>query len=83
MRDKGERITKELPSFWLGSRLLLLQEKDVSAELGGPVTRGPTGIKDRYKENCISRPKSTFPLGDDPKCVLVTWQIKKKKRCFR
>lgn len=49
-------------------------------ELSVASDQRPTGIKDRYKENCISRPKSTFPLGDDPKCVLVTWQLKKKNK---
>lgn len=52
-------------------------------ELSVASDQRPTGIKDRYKENCISRPKSTFPLGDDPKCVLVTWQLKKKKKVFQ
>lgn len=45
--------------------------------------REPTGIMDKCRENCISGPKSTVPLGDGPKRVPVTWQLKKKKKVFQ
>ena len=89
MRGKGEGITKEVLSFWRGSCLLLIQEKRCFrlSSQEDSVTSGqrqePTGIMDECKENCILGPKSTVPLGDGPKRVPVTWQLKKKKKVFQ
>lgn len=85
MRGKGEGITKEVLSFWHGSCLLWIQEKRcfrLSSQEDSVMSgqrREPTGIVDKCRENCISGPKSTVPLGDGPKRVPVTWQLKKKK----
>lgn len=83
MRDKGERITKELPSLaWILSPAAtgekMFQLSSVASD------QRPTGIKDRYKENQI-RPKSTFPLGMIQMCSgdLAIKKKKKKKKVFQ